>query len=445
MRIFFGIVMLILSTASQAGTCSSDLIFDYINKMEISASSKEKIEKTFRNYKYFGYAVPTKDKSIILVSNTGWSAGKEFRSIGVFQIKNDNAYKLGELKSSERYDSDCLVINGNEARLRTDYYKDTSPRLESFDITRYLPEFAVEMKEMLTVAASQNSITALNAFITKYEPDSVLDETGAILSQAKMLRKDLIEQVYESEYQVAKKTKKVSSLHSYIKEHPKTTKKNEAIVDIYELVKTENNIIGYKWFLDNYPNSKKSRDALKSLHKLAFQIADDIGTIDAYNDFVIAYPIAEQVKKANEEAYALERKTYSSYLTSNEKLSRALLVRSKQLERKARDVNSDQRTGYMLVINRMNELLQDEFPAEDATLRYLESEEFKSFYKDLKRILTRIDRNIADIRSNTANLSSLIKDQTRLMDDHFEKTAESREMSAKLTEQHRYWERYLKK
>ena len=63
----------------------------------------------------------------------------------------------------------------------------------------------------------------------------------------------------------------------------------------------------------------------------------------------------------------------------------------------------------------------------------------------MKRILTRIDRNIADIRSNTANLSSLIKDQTRLMDDHFEKTAESREMSAKLTEQHRYWERYLKK
>lgn len=445
MRIFFGIVILMLSTASQAGTCSSELIFNYINKMEISTSSKEGILKDFANYKYFGYAVPTKDKSILLVSNTGWTPGKKFRSIGVFQIKNDNAYKLGELKSSERYSSNCLEINGNEARLRTNYHNDTSPESESFDIRRYFPEFAVEMKEVLTVAASQNSISALNAFITKYEPDSVLDETGAILSQAKMLRNDLIEQVYESEYQVAKKTNKVSSLHSYIKEHPKTTKKNEAIVDIYELVKTENNIIGYKWFLDNYPDSKQSRDALKSLHKLAFQIADDIGTIDAYNDFVIAYPIAEQVKKANEEAYALERKNYSSYFTSNEKLSRALLVRSKQLERKARDVNSDQRTGYMLVVNRMNELLQDEFPAEEATLRYLESEEFKSFYKDFKRILTRIDRKLEDIRSNTANLSSLIKDQTRLMDNHFEKAAESREMSAELTKQHRYWERYLKK
>ncbi|WP_130536350.1 DUF1566 domain-containing protein [Thiomicrorhabdus indica] len=251
--------------------------------------------------------------------------------------------------------------------------------------------------------------------------------------------------VFNNLFALASKQNTIKSYSDFIAEFPESTQAKEAIAKIYQLTENENNIAGYQWFLKTYPNSEQSRDALKSLHKRAFQIADDIGTIDAYNDFVIAYPFAEQVQQANNEAHALEQKEYSSYFTSDEKLSRALLVRSKQLERKARDVNSDQRTGYMLVVNRMNELLQDEFPAEEATLRYLESEEFKSFYKDFKRVMNRIDRKLADIRSNTANLSSLIKDQTRLMDNHFDKAAESREMSAKLTEQHRYWERYLKK
>lgn len=432
--IIFCITILLLSIGAQASTCLS---FD---SDRLSESFKYTIKKSM-NLGSASRAIYNSDKSILGVSNGYY---QEKNRVAIFQVKSGNLKKLTEFKTSAWWGYHCLAINDYEVEISAhDSRLNKKRRSESFNIRPYMPQFIEEMREGL--AASQNSISALNAFIAKYEPDSVLQETKLLLNEAKKQRDSLTETRYDNEFEVARKINTISSLHSYMKEYPKTTRKKEAVKAIYDLVNLEGNIIGYKWFLDNYPNSKQSRDALKSLHKRAFEIADDIGTIDSYNDFVIAYPVAEQVIKANEKAYALERKTYSSYFTSNEKLSRALLVRSKQLERKAREVNSDQRTGYMLVVNRMNELLQDEFPAEEATLRYLESEEFKSFYKDFKRILTRIDRKLEDIRSNTANLSSLIKDQTRLMDNHFEKAAESREMSAELTKQHRYWERYLKK
>ncbi|SFR53964.1 hypothetical protein [Thiomicrospira sp. ALE5] len=217
----------------------------------------------------------------------------------------------------------------------------------------------------------------------------------------------------------------------------------EFVKNEYQKVQSIKSIAGYHWFLNNYPDAEQARDALKNLHTLAYEMASKIGTIDAYNDFIISFPYADQVKNANEKAYALENKEYSSFFTSNEKLSRALLVRSKQIERKARSSRGMQRAGYMLVVNRMNELLQEKFPAEEATLRYLESEEFKDFYRDFARLLSQIDRKLADIQSNTASLSSLVKEQTLLMDNHFEKAAESRKMSEELTRQHRLWERSL--
>ena len=108
------------------------------------------------------------------------------------------------------------------------------------------------------------------------------------------------------------------------------------------------------------------------------------------------------------------------------------------------DADTKARDGYRLVIDRMNKLLQDKFPAEEATLRYLESEEFKDFYRDLKKSLASIEDTLKRIDSNASNLSSILRNQSRMMDSHFRKAAQSKEMAAKYTEQHRFWERYIK-
>ncbi|WP_322406985.1 hypothetical protein U0358_02970 [Idiomarina sp. PL1-037] len=280
-------------------------------------------------------------------------------------------------------------------------------------------------------AKRKDSIESYKTFLLEYADSPIVGEARELL--------------LELEYEKAKESNSINGYSLFINNYPGSKQSPDAIKKIYQLTQDENNIAGYQWFLKTHPDAKQSREALQNLHKRAFELADDIGTIASYNDFVIAYPFAEQVEQANKEAYALEEDEYSSFFTSDAKLSRALLVRSKQIERKARDGSRAQRPGYMLVVNRMNELLQEQFPAEEATLRYLESEEFKSFYRDFKRALNRIERKLADIRSNTSNLTSLINEQTRLMDNHFEKAVESREMSAELTKQHRFWERYLAK
>lgn len=222
--------------------------------------------------------------------------------------------------------------------------------------------------------------------------------------------------------------------------------KDNDLVTLYSKIfkSLPNKISSYQWFISNYPESKESREALQNIYRLAFDDAKSIGTLESYNDFVIAYPYAEQVQEAQNRAYDLEEKVYSSWFSSDEKNSRALLVKSKQLERKMSEADTKARDGYRLVIDRMNKLLQDKYPAEEATLRYLESEEFKDFYRDLKKSLASIEDTLKRIDSNTSDLSSTLKNQSRMMDSHFRKAAQSREMAAKYTEQHRFWERYLK-
>ena len=241
------------------------------------------------------------------------------------------------------------------------------------------------------------------------------------------------------------KSNDIFILVNIVRLNPNINILNKSHEKIYEIISNENKISGYQWFISNYPRAKESRKALQNIYELAYNDAQSIDTLESYNDFIIAYPYADQkVEEAQDKAYKLEEKVYSGWFSSDEKNSRALLVKSKQLERKMKDADTEARDGYRLVIDRMNKLLQDKYPAEEATLRYLESEEFKDFYRDLKKSLASIQDTLKRIDSNTSDLSSTLKNQNQIMDSHFREAAQSREMAAKYTEQHRLWERYLK-
>lgn len=246
-------------------------------------------------------------------------------------------------------------------------------------------------------------------------------------------------------YQKVSKENSIVSLREFISTYPTHTLAKKAAADVLALITPQQNIAAYQWFIETYPEYNQSaKKALSQLHRFAFEQTQDEGTLAAYNDFIIAYPYAQQVEQAKQISYELEDDHYSSWFSSDEKQSRALLVKSKQLERKMNDQSSGMRDGYRLVIDRMNELLQNKFPAEEATLRYLESEEFKDFYRNLKSSLRNIERALVSIKDNTSGLKSLLKSQSSMMNNHFEKAAESKALSDKYTEQHRYWQRYLK-
>lgn len=211
---------------------------------------------------------------------------------------------------------------------------------------------------------------------------------------------------------------------------------------VYQRVKEADNIASYQWYIKHVPQSEFTQEALQTLYKRAFELADDRGTIASYNDFIIAYPFAPQVNQATDYARSLEEDEYSSFFSSDEELSRRLLVRSKQISRVANQYRYDN-TGYLLVIDRMNTLLQDMYPGQDATLRHLESEEFKDFHRDFSRAMRSLSSKLDNINNNVKDLKRHVAKQSDMIEQHFEKAAQDRETASELTRQHRMWERYL--
>ncbi|MGC0120030.1 hypothetical protein [Pseudoalteromonas piscicida] len=219
--------------------------------------------------------------------------------------------------------------------------------------------------------------------------------------------------------------------------------KDLAFSMVYDRVNQADNIASYQWYITHVPESKHTKEALDKLYENAYELADDRGTIESYNDFIIAYPYAPQVNDAMEQAKDLEESEYSSFFTSDDELSRRLLVRSKQISRLAQQQSYDD-TGYLLIVDRMNTMLQDMYPGAEATLRHLESEEFKDFHRDFNRAMRSLNSKLDDINSSVRDLKRHVSKQSKMMDQHFEKAAQDRETASELTRQHRMWERYLK-
>lgn len=238
---------------------------------------------------------------------------------------------------------------------------------------------------------------------------------------------------------------KLDALVQIVDKYPHYSNRDAAINAIYSHVAEQNSIEAYRWYSTKYSKSNQARHAVKNMYSVAFATADKIGTLEAYNDFIIAYPYAPKVKEATAKAYSLEKEKYSEWFSSDEKNSRALLIQSKRLARKMNELeNTSEGKGYLLVIDRMSELLQDEYPAEEATLRYLESEEFRDFVKEFKTTMQSIKTALADINDNTSDLSEIMREQSRMMDTHFKKNAYSQQMANEYTKQYQDWERHLK-
>jgi hypothetical protein len=250
-----------------------------------------------------------------------------------------------------------------------------------------------ELRNIFNQAKKNRDLQSLKRLANEFSHNSI----SAIAKQSIDEIRNVTEQQKQkviSEYEQAKKLQQKIHLLEKVYEgntFPQGLVKYQDVIDqkmvdemisgIYKIIDKENNIAGYNWFISNYPNSNKAKNALSNMHILAFDIASDIDTIDAYNDFIIAYPTAKQIKESQDRAYEIEKSEYVGMLSffNEEKDARRLLIQSKMLEQSSEDLPRDQRIGYMMVVNRMNDLLKHEFDSTDAALRHLESNEFKSF------------------------------------------------------------------
>ncbi|MBL0721129.1 MAG: hypothetical protein JJV88_00955, partial [Sulfurovum sp.] len=219
-------------------------------------------------------------------------------------------------------------------------------------------------------------------------------------------------------------------------------------------------------FINKYPKGPQIKDAIKSIHKLAYKKAKQINTISAYNTFIIAYPFASQVKDANDKAYAIESKKYTDIgmlggffqkEAKMEKKARKLLIKAKQIQRTSKDYNGNAKSGYILVTNRMYQLLEDKFDDSEATLRYLESQEFLDFTKLFKSTMNNIQNvlniikentnsianNTSSIANNSADISKYARETVYISKQGFEDAKADREMTKYKNEEHHKWDKRM--
>jgi len=261
-----------------------------------------------------------------------------------------------------------------------------------------------------------------------------------------------VKEAFQNSYNIAKSKNTIVALLDYMtKEVPKTNILDKAnfleddyFKTIYSHIVNQNNIAGYEWFIKTYPNAQQVKEAIETIHTLAYNKAKSINTVSAYNTFIMAYPYAKQVQDANDKAYKLEEKEYTDigmmgFFGKEEKLDRKgreLLNRAKMIERQANDKSYDTKAGYTLIANRMYTLLQDRFISSDATTRYLESQEFKDFMQTFKSVM----RDIGYKLDNIANYSSQMIEVSK---QGFQDASADREMSRHQDEEHHKWEKRM--
>lgn len=123
--------------------------------------------------------------------------------------------------------------------------------------------------------------------------------------------------------------------------------------------------------------------------------------------------------------------------------ARKLLIKAKQIERTGQDYSGNTRSGYVLVTNRMYDLLQEKFDDSDATLRHLESQEFKDFVKVFKATMSEIKSVLSSIKNNTKDLSKYAKQMVEISKQGFNDAKANRDMTAYKLEQHEKWQKFM--
>ena len=357
---------------------------------------------------------------------------------------NKNRFKVGKKDYAKLYVK-CVRLGVSSSNLM---YENALKKIKKEDNIEkykwfiksypYIPQAKLAQEEIYKVAfrtaQKENTVEKYKQFIKSY-PNTY----QAIQAQ---------EEIYKVAFEIVQKKNSIKEYENFIKIYPNAIQVKEAREKIYvlayKIIQYEENIAGYEWFIKKYPNAPQVKEAIAKIHELAYEKAEDIDTISAYNTFIIAYPTASQVVQANEEAYKLEKKKYTDvgmlgFFGKEEKLekkARKLLIKAKQIERQGNSYSSNTKAGYVIVTNRMYDLLQSEFDDSDATLRHLESQEFKDFVSTFKNVMSSISRKLGNIEKYSSEILETSK-------QGFSDAKADRKMAAYKQEQHTKWEKHM--
>ena len=198
--------------------------------------------------------------------------------------------------------------------------------------------------------------------------------------------------------------------------------------EIFEDVDDEDNLVVYSWFAERFTSLKANdmEEAIEKMHQIAFDEAEDIDTLSAYNTFILAYPYAKQVEEANKRAYELEEDKYTDigffgFFDKSDKMNkqaRKLLLDMDEIFREAAKHNEFadyENVGHFLIVQRMLDLALKEFGDTDAILTLKESNKLRNIKRIIDQKINGRNHNINQIK--TDNIEDAMKFRSTLADN----------------------------
>ncbi len=170
----------------------------------------------------------------------------------------------------------------------------------------------------------------------------------------------------------------------FVEKYPIYSAATMAAEDIFKIVKTQNTISQYEWFIHKFSNFKIANEASINLSNILFEKAINENTLDSYNKFITSQPHSLHLVKAMVKSYNIEKESYTGWLKNDDDSSRTLLMKIIKLRLKLKELKEKDKEGLMIVINRMANLLINEFSNEDATLEFLQSSDANVFYHEIE-------------------------------------------------------------
>lgn len=93
----------------------------------------------------------------------------------------------------------------------------------------------------------------------------------------------------------------------------------------------------------------------------------------------------------------------------------------------------------------MSQLLQEKFPAEEASLNYIESDNYAGLRRHYKSTLEEIRQTTKRIAADKGDFAPLIAEQGKTVHTYFSTSAQSDAMAQLYAQQYEQWEQYLDK
>jgi hypothetical protein len=199
---------------------------------------------------------------------------------------------------------------------------------------------------------------------------------------------------YLQTWQQAQKANQEAIYKDFITLKPQSALNRHAIHAIFELTKASNDIADYLRFMEEYPDSVESVEALLQIHKIAFERAKQKHEPLIYDAFVTTFQGAQQIPEAIKLAFEAEKqaiaeKDNGSTYEQHERLARRLYNEARLAE-KAQN---------LLVAARKYLLLDlDRFRDTKVLTELLDRDERRLYQKLMQTQLSEIDQSIKEMR-----------------------------------------------